>query len=209
MLSKRDSRPHSPLYRFKLHDAIFTLSTDLVLEKLGLFQADPSRIRSGEYEVLSPVPVEIFRDFVKIVEGSSPMIADSNWEFFTRLSGEFCFGSQSSEFYRLSAEQGNARGQFNFGFCLEHGQGVAKDLVRAAEFYHLSAEQGNVEAQLQFGFCLEHGQGVPKDLVRAAEFYRRSAEQGNAEARCSFGFCLKHGQGIAKDLVLAAEFYHL
>jgi hypothetical protein len=95
MLPERDSGPHSPLFRFKLHKAIFTISTDLVLEKLGFFQADPSRVRSGEYEVLTPVPVEIFRDFVKIVEGSSPPIAHHNWAFFTQLSDEFSFASLS------------------------------------------------------------------------------------------------------------------
>jgi TPR repeat protein len=44
---------------------------------------------------------------------------------------------RAAEYYRLSAEQGNADGQFNFGVCLENGSGVDKDLIRAAEYYRL------------------------------------------------------------------------
>jgi TPR repeat protein len=49
----------------------------------------------------------------------------------------------AAEFYRLSAEQGNADGQCCFGICLELGFGVAQDLVDAADFYQLAAEQGH------------------------------------------------------------------
>jgi hypothetical protein len=50
---------------------------------------------------------------------------------------------RAAEFYRLSAEQGDADAQFNFGRCLENGLGVEQDLIRAAEFYRLSAGQAN------------------------------------------------------------------
>jgi hypothetical protein len=51
--------------------------------------------------------------------------------------------NRAVEYYRLSAEQGNAYGQHRFGYCLEHGIGIDKDLNRAVEYYRLSAEQGN------------------------------------------------------------------
>jgi hypothetical protein len=48
-----------------------------------------------------------------------------------------CFGENqekgvSAEFYRLSAKQGPASRQCNFGRCLKSSVGVAQDLVRAA-----------------------------------------------------------------------------
>jgi uncharacterized protein YegL len=84
---------------------------------------------------------------------------------------------RAAEYYRLSAEQGDASGQNNFGICLQHGFGVEKDLVRAAEYYLLSAEQRNASGQNNFGISLQHGFGVEKNFVRAAEYYRLSAAQ--------------------------------
>jgi TPR repeat protein len=115
----------------------------------------------------------------------------------------------AAEYYRLSAAQGNAFGQYHFGLCLENGVGVEKDLVAAAENYRLSADQGNADGQNQFGFCLDQGLGVEKDLIRAAEYYHLSVRQGHVLGQCHFGRCLENGFGIAKNLVDAAEYYRL
>jgi TPR repeat protein len=68
--------------------------------------------------------------------------------------------ARAAEYFRLAAEQGNAIGQVNFGFCLKNGDGVEKDVVRAVEYFRLSADQGNVEAQFHFATCLEKGTGI-------------------------------------------------
>ena len=41
--------------------------------------------------------------------------------------------SRAAQFYHQAARQGNAAGQCNFGYMIEHGKGVARDLSRAAE----------------------------------------------------------------------------
>jgi TPR repeat protein len=57
----------------------------------------------------------------------------------------------AAEQYRLSAEQGNSRGQNSFGWCLQNGLGIKKDLVRAVEYYRLSADQGDPRGQCNLG----------------------------------------------------------
>jgi hypothetical protein len=42
-------------------------------------------------------------------------------------------------YYRLAAEQGYAGAQFNLGVCLEHGEGMARDLAEAVRYYRLAA----------------------------------------------------------------------
>jgi TPR repeat protein len=49
---------------------------------------------------------------------------------------------RAPKFYRLSAEQGNARGHWNLGRVLESGHGVAQDFFCATELYRLAAERG-------------------------------------------------------------------
>ena len=43
--------------------------------------------------------------------------------------------------YKLSADQGNAVGQWRYGSCLEKGIGVEEDGHEAARYYKLSADQ--------------------------------------------------------------------
>jgi hypothetical protein len=57
------------LFRLKCQGATFAIATELVLQHQSLFQADRSCLDVGEYEVTSAVPLEIFADFVKMIEG--------------------------------------------------------------------------------------------------------------------------------------------
>jgi TPR repeat protein len=60
-----------------------------------------------------------------------------------RGEGVAADGELAAHYYRLSADQGNALGQSNYGWCLENGEGVAVDTGLAAHYYRLSADQGN------------------------------------------------------------------
>lgn len=90
--------------------------------------------------------------------------------------------SESTEWYRKSAEQGNARAQYNLGDLYRMGRGVAKDETVAVEWYRKSAEQGHTPAQCNLGVVYAYGRGVAKDEAAAVEWYRKSAEQGYARA---------------------------
>jgi TPR repeat protein len=118
-------------------------------------------------------------------------------------------GHQRNPEWNFSGEGGNATAQNMIGICLQNGDGVEKDLIRAAEYYRLSADQGHAGGQVNFGLCLENGDGVEKDLIRAAEYFRLSADQGDAVGQFDFGVCLEKGAGIRTDLVMAARYYKL
>ena len=48
---------------------------------------------------------------------------------------------------RLSAEQGNAAGQYNLGLMYSQGRGVPTDGIEAIKWFRKAAEQGHVGAQ--------------------------------------------------------------
>ena len=48
---------------------------------------------------------------------------------------------------RKAAGQGFHVGQFNLGYCYDHGVGVAKDWKLAISWYRKAAKQGNVDAK--------------------------------------------------------------
>ncbi len=62
------------------------------------------------------------------------------------------------------------------------GEGVPKDLSKAAELYQKAADRGNAKGQDALGWLYENGEGVPKDLEKAKELYQKAADQGLEQA---------------------------
>ena len=115
--------------------------------------------------------------------------------------------SEAVKWYRMAAEQGDARSQYNLGLCHDSGQGVPKNLVEAAKWYHKAAEQGFSAAQFMIGHCLMTGEGVLQDLTEGVKWYRKSAEQGDSPAQLNLATCYRHGQGVPQNMVEAANWY--
>jgi len=89
---------------------------------------------------------------------------------------------EAVRFYRLSAEQGEAPGQYGLGQMYSQGLGVPQDYKEAVKWYRLSAEQGYAEAQDKFGLMHAKGQGVPQDYVSAHMWWNLAGSNGNESA---------------------------
>lgn len=65
----------------------------------------------------------------------------------------------------------------------EHGEGVAKDPVRAASLYCDGARYGDPEAQYSLGWMYANGRGVSRSDEMAAYFFKLAVEKGHAQAQ--------------------------
>jgi len=65
----------------------------------------------------------------------------------------------------------------------EHGEGVAKDPVRAASLYCDGARYGDTEAQFSLGWMYANGRGVSRSDEMAAYFFKLAAEKGHGQAQ--------------------------
>ena len=74
---------------------------------------------------------------------------------------------EAARWYRLAAEQGNARAQFSLGVRYGNGEGVPQDYSEAVRWYRLAAEQGSASAHFNLGRLYAYGQGVHQDYVEA------------------------------------------
>jgi TPR repeat protein len=90
----------------------------------------------------------------------------------------------------LSADQGNADGQWLDGDCLRDGIGISQDLRGAAHSCKLSPDQGNPVGQWQYGLCLRDGVGISQDLRGAAHYFKLSANQNYTNGQYEFGMLL-------------------
>ena len=103
--------------------------------------------------------------------------------------------------------QENAAAHFRDGWRYEQGDGVPKDLGKAAELYQKAADQGYASAQYNLGLLYERGRGVSEDLGKAAELYQKAADQGYASAQYNLGLLYERGLGVSEDLEKARELY--
>ncbi len=65
----------------------------------------------------------------------------------------------------------------------EHGDGVARDALRAAELYCRAARYGDAEAQFNLAWMLTNERGIQRDDAQAAHLFAAAAEQGVEQAR--------------------------
>jgi hypothetical protein len=67
--------------------------------------------------------------------------------------------------------------------ALEHGEGIPKDVERAAKLYCEAARAGDPEAQYSLGWIYANGRGLPRDDALAAYFFDLAARQDHAQAK--------------------------
>ena len=98
---------------------------------------------------------------------------------------------------------------FELGRSYRVGDGVPKDITRAAEFYKQACDGGHAKACSHLGFLYDAGEGVELDTIRAAGLYRQGCAGGEAIACNNLGVMYSEGDGVGSDKARAAELYGL
>ena len=50
--------------------------------------------------------------------------------------------SKKARSYKMAADEGDAGGQFRYGWCLMQGEGVPRNLSEAARYFKMAADKG-------------------------------------------------------------------
>ena len=85
--------------------------------------------------------------------------------------------------YRLAAEQGDARAQYGLGSAYYEGRGVAQDYGEAVRWFRAAAEQGDAGARYGLGSAYYEGRGVGQDYIFAHMWLNLAAAGGFEPAR--------------------------
>lgn len=108
---------------------------------------------------------------------------------------------------KAAAEKGDAEAQLHLGSLYATGNGVARDLVKAAKWHRKAAEQGLARAELRLGWDYASGAGVKVNKEEAVKWFRRAADQKLVEAELYLGMCYSNGDGVRENAVEAAKWY--
>jgi TPR repeat protein len=119
-----------------------------------------------------------------------------------RVPPEWC---NFMNWFRLAAEQGYAKSQYELGERYLSGVDIELNLAEGIRWLRKSAEQEYDEAQFLLGECYDKGQGVPQDHNEAINWYTKAAEQGFAKAQCKLGDIYVHGIGVEVDYAEGIE----
>ncbi|MBI4985819.1 MAG: sel1 repeat family protein [Rhodocyclales bacterium] len=112
---------------------------------------------------------------------------------------------EAVEYFRKSAAQGNADGQFGLGTLLAAGQGVPKNPAEARKWILLAAEQGHKLAINELALAYIAGgldlADSERKGVEAARWIRSSADNGYLAAMEKLVVAYRNGElGFAKDV---------
>jgi hypothetical protein len=118
---------------------------------------------------------------------------------------KFVFVILAAHYYKLSADQGDADAQFNYGILFSNGEGLAQDKSVAAHYYQLPADQGNADSQVNYAILLQTGGGIAQDKSLAAHDCKFSADQGKLLLQSSSGILLSNGDGTLPGHSLGVE----
>jgi TPR repeat protein len=112
----------------------------------------------------------------------------------------------AADYFWRSANQGNAMGQVNMGFCYHNGVGVSRNPLRSVEFFKAAADQENAFGQFNYGLCCFQGEGVTIDFIEAGDYFKHGTDQDYVPALCALWHCFVEdliGRGDSPDF----EFY--
>ena len=88
----------------------------------------------------------------------------------------------AAEWYRVSADAGNALAMHNLGDLYRKGLGVQTDAEQAFDWYQRAALAGHAIGYEDMGDCYLKGIGVPADTAKALIMYRKAADMGRKTA---------------------------
>jgi len=100
--------------------------------------------------------------------------------FDDRLSS---YAISNEKKFRISAEQGDAKAQYQLGLMYDRSIGVEGDAGEALKWYRLAAEQSYAKAQYNLGMMYYFGKAVPQDRVMGYQWILLAADRGEQAAK--------------------------
>ena len=114
-------------------------------------------------------------------------------------SDELEDGEAAFQWFKCSADQGNADAQFQLAVRYDNGAPGTEvaDPAEALRYYLMAAKQGHINAQFNAGSAYAYGTGVEKDSFASNQWFYRAAQQEDPEAQFILAYNYEHGIGTS------------
>ena len=137
------------------------------------------------------------RDWVEFAAKSGDGKAAARLARFLRDGelGTTASPADADNWLQRAADLGDAPSLVALGEALRTGNGVRRNLRKAADCFRRAADAGNGEGQTWYALCLLEGNGVRRDVPKALDLLTKSADAGHANAQFFLGVCRFGGFG--------------
>jgi TPR repeat protein len=109
--------------------------------------------------------------------------------------------------YQGACDGGDVAACSVLALMFETGQGMPRDLARAAAVYGQACELGDLEGCTILGSMYDTGQGVTRDRARAVSLHERACDGGEPVGCENLAVLYETGTGVLVDYSRAAELY--
>jgi TPR repeat protein len=96
----------------------------------------------------------------------------------------------------MSADQGFAQAQLNYGQLLDEGDGILMNKSLAAHYFKSSANQGFISGQLHFATLLREGKVIKKNITISVHYFKPATDQGSIESQIEYAEWILRGDGV-------------
>lgn len=107
-----------------------------------------------------------------------------------------------------AAERGSVQAQHFLAMMYENGNGVERDLARAAYWYEQTARHGDKEAQFTYAMICALGKGIEPDVAAACHWATLSYHQGNGKALQALQLIRSQASDVAAEATRAFKAAH-
>ncbi len=166
---------------------------------VGLVHAAP---KLGLYDAVKAL--ELYRKACKLGHGPACYSAGNySWDFARTDAAK----AESTEDMKRGCDAGDSNSCNTYGYRLERGEGVTKDVGGGLPFYTKACEMKSDVACVNAAINLENGIGADKDYAMARSLYDKACEMKNKHGCFWSAVMLKNGKGIAADLTKSREVF--
>jgi TPR repeat protein len=107
--------------------------------------------------------------------------------------------TEAFNWFCAASARGNSAATTQVGLMISNGDGVPRDLARAARWFQMAANGGDDHGRTCLADCYLYGDGVPKDPPHAVALLQDSADDGDPRAIDLLGGCYHQGNGVPKN----------
>jgi uncharacterized protein len=121
--------------------------------------------------------------------------------------------NEAVKWFRLAADQRDARAQYRLGQCFAYSWGVERNYDEAVKWLRLAAAQNLPEAQYELSRRYASGDGVIQNTIEALKYLRQAAEQGFVDAQTTLGqafdlgWLFRETVSVEKNFVESAKWF--
>jgi len=112
------------------------------------------------------------------------------------------------KWYKKAAENGNAKGAYNYALMLHDGRGIRKNRKKAFDIFYKLYKIRFLESAFFLGVYYQEGFGVSKNYDLARKYYINGATLGDIYCYNQLGTMYAKGLGVKQDFNFALEYYN-